>query len=389
MEIKNKKHGLKLNIEISSRHSYFDPKKIRYKYIILEKEDSFYFLKSDGQGLAKGEFQGFIEENEHVIFQIEFENDNVKIINLFYKDIYKGNLARFYNYINGFNYKLYKMILKSEEEDENNLNYKHSLELYDIIKIKEFKLLLRDYRINKKKSPKNKNPKFIIQINEAKHEEHEECVSCNKTNSSPDNPLINFYNEIKHLNCIKEEINQKTTNVNGKYIIKNPDNYPLFFIYDNKQYDLLDIPKNQNEDFLLFESLDYLDIKGNKIDKYIFYIKLDKNKPKEKILITSGENKNKIKEYDNLIELDENIIDNGKAVIECDKLNQNLILKNIGEENDISVLQENILLKPDNGVLYMNSANVKIEAKLISSNEFDDVEKEMEQNKEKIEERKE
>ena len=37
----------------------------------------------------------------------------------------------------------------------------------------------------------------------------------------------------------------------------------------------------------------------------------------------------------------------------------------------------------------MNSANVKIEAKLISSNEFDDVEKEMEQNKEKIEERKE
>lgn len=386
MEIKNKKYGLKLNIEISDRHSYFDPKKIKYKYIILEKEDSFYFLKSNSEGLAKGEFQGFIEEDEHVIFQIEFENDNVKIINLFYKDIYKGNLDRFYNYINGFNYKLYKMILKSEEEDENNLNYKHSLELYDIIKIKEFKLLLRDYQINNKKSPKNKNPKFIIQINE---EKHEKCFSCKKTNSSPENPLLNFYNEIMHLNCIKEDIKTKTNNINGKYIIGNSGNYPLFFIYDNKQYDLLDIPKNQNEDFLLFESLDYKDIKGNKIDKNIFYIKLDKNKPKEKIVITSKENKNEIKEYDNLIELDEYIIDNGKAVIECDKLNQNLILKNLGEENDISVLQENILLKPDNGVLFMNSANVKIEAKLISSNEFDDVEKEMEQNKEKIEERKE
>ena len=109
MEEKNRKYGLKLKIEISERHSYFDSKKIKNKYIILEKEDSFYFLKNNSEGLAKGESQGFIEEDEHVIFQIEFENDNVQISNLFYKDVYKGNLKQFYNYINGFNYKLYKM----------------------------------------------------------------------------------------------------------------------------------------------------------------------------------------------------------------------------------------------------------------------------------------
>ena len=383
MEEKNKKYGLKLEIEISERHLYFDPKKIKNKYIILEKNNSFYFLKNRSEGLAKGEMEGFIEDNEHVIFEIEFENDNVKITNLFYKNVYKGNLDQFYNYINGFNYKLYKMILKNKEGDQNNLNYKHSLELYDIIRIKEIKLLLRDCRINSKKSPKNKNPQFILQLNE---EKYEKCSKCNKTDSSPGNPLINFYNNKAHLNCLKKEIENATTiNKEGKcikYIIDNSDKYPLFFIYDNKQYDLLNIPKNSNVDFLLFESFDYK-------DTYIFYIELDKNKTKEKIIITSPENKNNMDEYDNIIELDENLIDNGKAVIECDKLNQNLILKNIGEGNNISVLQENFLLKPNNGVLFMNSSNIKIEAKLINSNEFDDVEKEMEKNNEKIEERKE
>ena len=90
-----------------------------------------------------------------------------------------------------------------------------------------------------------------------------------------------------------------------------------------------------------------------------------------------------------MIEIDDNLIDNGKALIECDKLNHNLVLKNIGEVNNISILQEKIVLKPNDGKLFMNLANIQIEAELINSDKFGEVEKEMEKNIEKIEERKE
>ena len=102
---------------------------------------------------------------------------------------------------------------------------------------------------------------------------------------------------------------------------------------------LLDIDRKETEEFLLFESLDYYDNNRITIDKYIYYIKLDKNKNKETIVITGSENKSDIDKYDNLIEIDDNLIDKGKAMIECDKSTHKLILKNIGNENNISILQ--------------------------------------------------
>ena len=142
----------------------------------------------------------------------------------------------------------------------------------------------------------------------------------------------------------------------------------------------MDIPKE--DDFLLFESLDVF-------DKNIYYIKLDKNKNKEKILISSpDDNKDIINKFDKFIEIDNNLISNEKAVIECDKVNKTLALKNVGDENNISVLQEKILLKPNNDKLLIYFANILIEAQLINNDKFVDIEKEIEKNSENIEERK-
>ena len=67
-----------------------------------------------------------------------------------------------------------------------------------------------------------------------------------------------------------------------------------------------------------------------------------------------------------------------------------MTLKNISDTNDknIFVLQDIITLKPDENIFYMNLGNIQIEAKMITNKEFPGAKKEMENNPEKIEERK-
>ena len=107
-------------------------------------------------------------------------------------------------------------------------------------------------------------------------------------------------------------------------------------------------------------------------------------------MIASSDNKNKdfTNNFDKFMEIDNNLINNEKAMIECDNINQTLALKNIGEENNISILQEKIVLKPNSDKLNINYANILIEAQLINNNKYLDLKKEIEKNTEFIEERK-
>ena len=127
-----------------------------------------------------------------------------------------------------------------------------------------------------------------------------------------------------------------------------------------------------------------MDFKDKDVEygKYIFYIILDKNKNKENIIIGNINNNN---EFDKCINIDnKEIPNNEKAIIECDKLNNSLILKNISDSNDknIFVLQDIIILKPEDDILCINFGNIQIEGKMISNKEFPEVEKEMKKNPE-------
>ena len=137
---------------------------------------------------------------------------------------------------------------------------------------------------------------------------------------------------------------------------------------------------------MLFESSDYYNNTG-KISRNIFYIKI--NEDKETILI-GGENKakkNYVIKFDKLIKIYEDSISFEQAIIECDRKEQILKLKNINEKHDIMVLQEDIILKPDDEMIYIQFENTLIGAKLIKRSEFDETENEMKNNPDIIEKR--
>ena len=84
--------------------------------------------------------------------------------------------------------------------------------------------------------------------------------------------------------------------------------YTINFLYNNKLFELIDINKNIEDDYLLIEILDFKDREGE-YGKYIFYIKLDKNKNKENIIIGNINNKN---EFDKYINIDDYLILNNE-----------------------------------------------------------------------------
>jgi len=382
----NKKYGIYLDIQKLENPIINDSKNIEKKYLQFIKENSFLFINKNTYKISIGEQHGQIKEDEHVIFKIEFEKDKAQLINLLYKNIFKRKEI-FHNYINELDFKLYKVIPKYD--NEKNFGNTYFLKKYDIIRMNKIKLILRDCKINNNKKIDDKNPKYIILFED---EKNEKCILCKKGGSNPENPLIKLCDCKVHFECKKREIKEfiDSKKMNNENCVKYQINtkckfckqiFPLYFLCHNKQFELLDIPKDN--DFLLFESID-------ECDKYIFYIKLDINKNKEKILIASSDNKNEdfTNNFDKFMEIDNNLINNEKVMIECDNRNKTLALKNIGEENNISILQEKIVLKPNSDKLNINYANILIEAQLINNNKYLDLKKEIEKNTEFIEERK-
>ena len=334
----HQKYRIYLAIKIIENPRINDSKNIDKKYLHFIKENSFLFINNKTNKISIGEQHGQKNEDEHVIFKTEFEKDKAQLINLLYKDIFKRKEI-FHNYINELDFKLYKEIQKYD--NEKNFDNTYFLKRYDIIRMNKIKLILRDCKISNNKKIYEKNPKYIISFED---EKNEKCIICKKGGSNPENPLIKLCDCKVHFECkkkeIKENINQEKMNNENcvKYHINTKCKFckqifPLYFLCHNKQFELLDIPKDN--DFLLFESMD-------ECDKYIFYIKLDINKYKEKILIASTDNKNKdfTNNFDKFIEIDNNLINNEKVMIECDNRNKTLALKNIGEENNISILQK-------------------------------------------------
>lgn len=405
---KKKKFFLQLNIQISEgeNNKYYNPNKIKSKYTMFINQNSYLFLNNDNK-LIISDQQGKIKENEKNIFYIELNEGNVQLKYPLYKGSYKFK-EKFVDSINDYlNSQLYKLILNSKNENIFNdinkkMNYNHNLKINDVIRIDNFKLILKEFHINNNKENNNSKNQTITAKLEFDLDDDKDniCKICDEGDLGPEDPLIRFCRceEYIHINCKKKEIIQTEEEIYKdcfRYNIKNikacekcKGSIPLTFIYNNKLYELFDIPKkNLNEDFLLFESLDYKNDKDESM-RNIFYIRI--NEEKENILI-GGENKEGNKNYtnkfDKLIKIDYNTIPYEQALIECDKLNKILKIKNINETHNFSILQENILIKPNNDEIYINVDNVKVEAKLIKKEEFEEFIKKWKDNFEKIEER--
>ena len=159
-------------------------------------------------------------------------------------------------------------------------------------------------------------------------------------------------------------------------------------------YELIDIPRNKDEDYLLFEELEFQDTNENNIYKKCFYyVQLDK-KDKTKIMLGAGSiiNDEGKYNYDKMIKINESQkLSKYHAIIEYDKKTQKLNLRNISDSlNTLAInncLYEFELKKDNHDNIIYELGNIKIEAKLITKDEFEKVKEEINQNPVEVEER--
>jgi hypothetical protein len=205
-----------------------------------------------------------------------------------------------------------------------------------------------------------------------------ECVICKSNTSDENSPLITLCEcyIYKHFICLKNELKNEikiVKNKNGNsinYFIKFHCNnckiqLPLRFkIYGiNKIFELIDIEKPKNEEYLLFESFDYLNF-YNYYQRSIHLVKLIGNDNIINIKIgRDGYNKN------NDIKLEEETTSMEHALIEYNKKEGILLLKNISKESNSLVLIKNSL-KINENKIYLEVGRTFIEAYLIKENDL-------------------
>ena len=299
------------------------------------------------------------ENGEHLLFHIRIINDGYYLENPF---LNINNTTE--DNINNLNYKLWYVI-----GNNKNIQNQYYLCQNDIIRFGNIKLLVKEINIKNINNKYYKNLDLnynIYEINKKLNTNFEsniklylsndnlnECIICKSNTSDENNPLITLceYYIYKHFICLKNELNNEikiVKNKNGNsinYFIKFHCNnckiqLPLRFkIYGiNKIFELIDIEKPKNEEYLLFESFDYLNF-YNYYQRSIHLIKLIGNDNIINIKIgRDGYNKdNDIKLEEEAVSMEhvlififiKEYISKIKRIIEYNKEEGILLLKNI------------------------------------------------------------
>ena len=315
------KLGLFLNIKTfkKSSNKLFDYSSKEYKEINTFIENGTYLTRKD-EKIIRVDKQSDIEygKGEELLFYIrKIKNE----IYSFENPLPFKNISFTEDNINNLNNKIW-YVLNSNNPNSSNQNEDYFLCKYDIIKMGNVKLMVKDihfeenHNIAQKIEDKNINndihslnkefgpifnlfpepKKYFISTEEAKNKI---CKICKKDECSIEDPIISFCNCNKffHLNCFKNKI-QKKFFVNKEktiynYYIKELNskdckfNYPLKFKIKEKFFEIItiNIPKESN--YMILESIENKIYYGHII--LIFVIKLD-----EKEISIGRENKNDI-----------------------------------------------------------------------------------------------
>ena len=411
-------------------------------YIILIEEDSYLTLKNDKTSFALLKEQGFINFGEIIIFLAKIKENDIELINCIDRCYNCLQTKKFYEKINSLNYKLWKVIKK------NNDSY--NLKENDIFRFGNVKIILREFNIinneNSNNNNSNKERDYNNDVykkekdfndNQKKENSHslsvtyypeykiisskrqygillesnpgKICDICKKSYQKDDDPLVQFCEceKYEHFSCKKKIMkeNQLITyeeENKTKFAIKIETDCPecgkfihsSFLIKEGNQYKLFELmgPEiNKSVNYLLFETIDFRD-KNKKYIKYIFYVELnDQNHYKNNYtILMRGNGTESTKHKCDKIFYIEGEKDNISQIfiIDADLKEKKLVLKNISNEYDILVLQDNIKLNPDDKLL---CGDLEVESSLINKDKFDDIDdikKQMENNPEKIEIRK-
>ena len=435
------------------------------KYINLFEENSFFILKNDKKSFEETKYQGFIEIDETLIFQVKIEKDYINLIHHFDKCYNCSKLQKYYDTINMLNYDLWKVI-KKPEQDANDESYYFNLKKNDIFRFGNIKFILREFHVNNEindninskndnknnnnedKHEKNINKNENIEDNNNKNNNNDDinknqsdlsinisssqalnykiindkmpytlllesnpkkiCKICNKSSSRENGPLVKLClcEEYVHFNCKKKEMKE------AKYIREERDIWcnkyyiktncpkckkfiPSHFIFKEgdiyQLYQLVDIPFKINEEYLLLETIDFLDT-NNEYIKCIFYIKLKDQKYFEEnkiISISRGNVQKNMDDNNDLIPLNIPYF-SGVPNIVYNINKKTLSLKYNSDTYNTMVLESQYKVEKNNdriNNILLELGNLKIKSYLVNEEEFDKIRNQKKNNPSKIEKR--
>ena len=405
MENENNKteNYLHLSVKISKNpYEIFDKSKIKKEEEFDIKEKAYILL--DNNKIISEESQANIENYENLLFMIRPKGEYIQLENNFLKNNFKLTEER----INSLNYKLW-YVIKTYPEDEKNINEDYYLCENDIIRLGNFKFVLREIHLKNKNTEfftnykknnlkydihdinKNNNPVFefipkldfyILNTNEKIT-----CRICNQSTCDLENPIVSLCScdsyKNRHYKCLKEEFKEQIKRIPNEN--KTSTNYllkchcktcetqlPLNFIIEKekvkKTYELIDFDKPKENDYLFFESLEY--IREGSYEKSFHLIKLnDDNKT-----ITIGRDEISQKR-DNDLKIYEPTVSRGiHAVIEYNKNEGSLLLKNKNSKYGtlIAIKEE---LKINKNKILLQIGRTSIEANLLDKKEIKNIRK--------------
>ena len=376
--------GLYLKIKTSKNsNGVFDASKIDNTYETIMTDNKAFLMITKNNKILKVDNHIDIEKKygERLLFKIRRLNDCYQLEN---NPIENMKLSE--DNINGLNYEIWYVI-----KNNNNINEQYYLNEKDIIRLGNFKFVLKkiningyntniqdskDLKYNIKEINKEKIGSIITTIKEKVTipESANECCICNSSNNSDDNPLLKICDcddNYKHYNCIKEDIKDKLRQKYNKsktsfnyflkiFCIECKRELPLEFKIADRDYILFKAEEPpKTEEYLLFESLNYLN-KYNENEKSIHLVKLTGNDNIIKVTIgRDGHNK------DNDIKIEESSVSREHAIIEYDKKKRSLLLKNISKSSDSLILIHNVL-KINENKINLQVGNTSVEANLVT-----------------------
>ena len=431
-----KKFALKSNIELKSFSQNSNENNEKNKYTIYSKFDDYYLVFTDDKHnkLAILQNQSLINEGEEIIFYTRKMHNYIEIMKYIDCGINcreEDQLNKVINNLDNYLWTVLSYPLKEKQLEQSNKNkdeykkYLHHLKVDDIIKFGNNKIILREIHFCKEENGNKKNKitkRKYTMLYESIY--NKKCDVCNSNSNNGDSHVIKICRCEKyyHKNCLKESLEKMVEKKEGIgfiiFEIKTICNECKNFIHFNfiikkgntyEYFELIDIPRNINENYLIFETLDF-ETKKEQNAKYIYFIKLtekdnnnNNNNDDGDILIQKDPQKNDIITFYNKIEIErierekeekeekkeEKInLDSSNilASIEYDIPEKSLFLKSKNDNQNILVLANKYIIEKD-VKLILDSKVMKVESEIINEDKFEETKKNIEETKNKIEER--
>ena len=347
-------YSVKLKIQLLDDNS---------KEIFKVMNEDAYLIRKGNQILTRKN-QSEIEINEETtLFHLQ-KSFKTKLLQI--SVIQNNNNFQTIESIENLDIKLWTHLNK-ENSYENNKNGNYILRENDIIRFGNLKYLVHKINIVSKEKNKDKDK-------EEKDKEEKDMIflPIPKINDYYKSPLCNSYElclcickkKYLHYHCFEnkfftkpKENKQKTVKsyyLDNFYCKKCYCTYPFVFMVSelNKQFNILNYDTPKNENYIILESLGHRN-ENNAIKKSVHLI-----------LLTDEPVKIGKKDNNDLI-IDDNSIKDEHAEIIFDKNNEQIILKNLNN-NETDVLLRNKLILNENKI-HLKTKNSKIEVDLITN----------------------